>query len=62
VDSEQISQEMRRRRASIDRKLDALAARTGAAKRRALQRTLPAVAAIAAAVLGLYWWRRRTKA
>jgi hypothetical protein len=45
-------------RASIDRKLDVLAARTAVAKQEALRRTLMALAMAVSAIAGIWWWRR----
>ena len=60
MDSEQIEQQMRATRALIDAKLDLLARRTEAARRRAL----PAVVAVACtlvATIGWMYWRTRRK-
>ncbi len=58
MDAERIRQEMNVTRASIDRKLDALAVRTAAAKRRAVPAAVAAAAAVAA-LFGVWWWRHR---
>jgi len=60
VDPEQIREEMRVRRASIDRKLDLLAAYTRDAKQRTIRQAIPAVIAIAAAVVGIWAWKSRS--
>ena len=60
MDPEQIRQEMRLRRASIDRKLDLLAVYAHGAKQQTLRRGVPAVVALAAAIVGMWAWKRRT--
>jgi len=62
VDPEQIREEMRLRRASIDRKLDLLAVYTRNAKRQTLRRAVPAVMAIAGALAGVWAWKTRARA
>ena len=59
MDPEQIREEMRLRRAAIDRKLDVLAACTREAKQRTMRRAIPAVVAIVAAAAGIWAWKRR---
>jgi len=48
-------------RASIDRKLDALSARTAVAKQEAIRRVSAASAIVAAVMIALWWWRRRSE-
>jgi hypothetical protein len=49
-------------RASIDRRIDALAYRTALAKQEAARKGMIAGAAIAAFAVVLAWWRRRAAA
>jgi hypothetical protein len=59
VDAEHVAAEMRAKRTSIDRKIEALAAATERAKARALRRVIPvALAGWGAALLTVWWWRR----
>jgi len=51
---------MRLRRASIDRKLDVLAAYTQNAKQRTIRRAIPAAIAIAATIAGVWVWKSRS--
>ena len=61
MDPEQIREEMKLRRASIDRKLDLLAVYTRSAKQRTLHRAIPAVMALAGALVGTWAWKRRRR-
>ena len=62
MDPEQIREEMRLRRASIDRKLDLLAVYTRNAKQQTLRRAVPVAMAIAGALAGVWAWKRRAEA
>ena len=58
MDTEQIQQQMRVRRAAIDAKLDLIATGTAVVRRR----TLPAVVGMLSALAaGIVWARRRSK-
>ena len=59
MDPEQIREEMRLRRASIDRKLDVLASYTREARRRTMRRAVPVAIAVVAVVVGIWAWKRR---
>jgi hypothetical protein len=61
MDAEQIEREMRVTRASIDRKLDLLTARTAATRTHATRIMTSALAAIAA-FIAWRWWRARVEA
>lgn len=54
MDTEQIQQRMRERRATIDATLDRVSRATAAARRR----SVPAVMAIAASIAALMLWKR----
>ena len=62
MDPEQIREEMRLRRASIDRKLDLLAVYARDAKQRTLRRAVPAAIAFSAALAGMWAWKSRRRA
>ena len=62
MDAEQIRGEMRRTRASIDRKLDVLTLRTEAAKQDAVKRITAVVSALVAFWVAFRWWRHRSHA
>ena len=62
MDPEQIRQEMKLRRASIDRKLDLLAVYAREAKQQTLRRAIPVAVAVAAAIVGVWTWKRRAAA
>ena len=59
MDAEQIRRDMRRTRASIDRKLDALTVRAEAAKQRAMKQGAVMVSISVALMMIRRWWRRR---
>ena len=61
MDAEQIRQEMRLTRASIDEKLDALAIRTSSAAKQGALRAGAAVATAIATLFGVWWWRHRSR-
>ena len=61
MDAEQIRREMSLTRASIDRKLDLLAARTSEMKREAWHGTRVLLMASAAVVSGVLWRRSRRR-
>jgi hypothetical protein len=61
VDAEQIRRQMSVTRASIDRKIDLLAARTAVAKQDAARKGMIAAATVAAFAVVVAWWRRRAR-